>query len=214
MRHSRRHLLVDAHLFLDGAFHADQADAELVFQQLANRANAAVAEMIDVVHHADALPQFEQILNRRNEVRRIQRAVIQWRVQAHLDVELQAADAAEIVLAGVKEHAPEKVRGRLQRGRIAGTQLAVNFDQRFLGRTDRILVQRAREHQADVVALRKEHVHFGDAAFGKRLPELGGQRLVGFEQDFPSLAIDDIGDAVGPLQVGQRGAHLGNLRLD
>src|SRR6266550_3825537 len=62
--------------------------------------------------------------------------------------------------------------------------------------------------------LRKKHVHFGDAAFGKRLPELGGQRLVGFQQDFPGLAIDDIGDAVGALQVGQRGAHLGNLRLD
>src|SRR5262249_43269169 len=30
VRHGRRHFLVHAHLFLDGAFHADQPDAELV----------------------------------------------------------------------------------------------------------------------------------------------------------------------------------------
>src|SRR5437867_9099409 len=47
VRHSRGHFLIHAHLFLDGTLHADQADAELVFEQLANRANAAVAEMID-----------------------------------------------------------------------------------------------------------------------------------------------------------------------
>ena len=42
------------HLFLDRAFHADQADAELVLEQLADGADAAVAEVIDVVHRADA----------------------------------------------------------------------------------------------------------------------------------------------------------------
>ena len=59
VRHGRGHFLVHAHLFLDGAFHADQADAELVFEQFADRANAAVAEMVDVVHHADVLAQLE-----------------------------------------------------------------------------------------------------------------------------------------------------------
>ncbi len=63
--------------------------------------------MIDVVHNADVLAQLEEILDRRNEVRRVQRAVVQRRVQAHLDVELQAAHAAEIVLARVKEHSAE-----------------------------------------------------------------------------------------------------------
>ncbi len=107
VRHGRGHFLVHAHLFLDGALHADQADAELIFEQLAHRANAAVAEMVDVVDDADVFPQLEQILDRGNEIRRIQRAVIQRRVQAHLDVELQAANTAEIVLARVEEHAAE-----------------------------------------------------------------------------------------------------------
>ena len=61
VRHGRRHFLVDRHLFLDGALHADQADAELVFEQFAHRANAAVAQVIDVVHRADALAQLQQV---------------------------------------------------------------------------------------------------------------------------------------------------------
>src|SRR5207249_4571263 len=80
VRHGRRHFLVHAHLFLDGALHADQADAELVFEQFAHRANAAVAEVVAVVDDADVLAKFEQILDRRNKVRRSQRAVTQRRV--------------------------------------------------------------------------------------------------------------------------------------
>ena len=59
VRHGRGHFLIHAHLFLDGAFHTDQADAELVFEQFADRADAAVAEMVDVVDHADVLAQLE-----------------------------------------------------------------------------------------------------------------------------------------------------------
>ena len=63
VRHGRRHFLVDRHLFLDGALHAHQADAELVFEQFADRAHAAVAEVIDIVHRADALAQLQQVLD-------------------------------------------------------------------------------------------------------------------------------------------------------
>ena len=50
VRHGRGHFLVHGHLFLDGALHAHQADAELVFEQFADRADAAIAQMVDVVH--------------------------------------------------------------------------------------------------------------------------------------------------------------------
>ena len=65
------------HLFLDGAFHADQADAELVFQQFADRANAAVAQVIDVVHRADALAQLQQVADGAVEIFRIERALVE-----------------------------------------------------------------------------------------------------------------------------------------
>ena len=80
VRHRRRHLLVDAHLFLDGALHADEADAELVLHQLTDRANAAVAEVIDVVHRADILAQLEQVADGRVEVLGRQRAAVEGRV--------------------------------------------------------------------------------------------------------------------------------------
>ncbi len=136
VRHSRGHFLVHAHLFLDGALHADQADAELVFEQFANRADAAIAEVVDVVDNADVLAQLEQVLDGGDEVGGIQSAVIERRIEAKLDIELQAADAAEIVLTRIEEHAAEKVRGGFKRRRIAGTQLAIDFDERFLGRAD------------------------------------------------------------------------------
>ncbi len=214
VRHGRGHFLVHAHLFLDGAFHADEADAELVFEQLTDRADAAVAEMVDVVDDADVLAQLEEILDRRDEIRGIECAVIKRSVEPHLDVELQAADAAEIVLARIEEHAAEEIGGRFKRRRVAGTQFAVDFDQRFLRRADGVLIERARQHQADVVALREEDVDFGDAALGKSLPEFGRQRLVGFQQNFTGLAVDHVGDAVGAFEVHQCRADLRDLGLD
>ncbi len=49
VRHRRGHFLVDGHLLLDRPFHAHQADAELVLQQLADAAHAPVAQVVDVV---------------------------------------------------------------------------------------------------------------------------------------------------------------------
>ena len=68
VRHGRRHFLVHRHLFLDGALHAHQADAELVFEQFAHRAHAAVAQVVDIVHRADALAQLQQVLDGGAEV--------------------------------------------------------------------------------------------------------------------------------------------------
>src|SRR5712691_279946 len=58
--HGRGHLLVDAHLLLDGALHPDEADAELVLEQLADAADPAIAEMVDVVHVLRAPAELQQ----------------------------------------------------------------------------------------------------------------------------------------------------------
>src|SRR4029077_15538109 len=109
--------------FLDGALHANQTDAELVLEQLAHRAYAAISQMIDVVHRADVLAQFQQGTNRRDEIRGIERSRAQRSLEAELDIELQAADAAEIVLARVEEHSVEKRCGGLERRGVARAQL-------------------------------------------------------------------------------------------
>ncbi len=150
VRHGRRHFLVDRHLFLDRALHAHEADAELVFEQFADRADAAVAEVIDVIDHADALAQLQQVADRVVEIFRMQDARIVVRAVGlladrrlgrivDLDRELHAADAREIVLARIEEHAVEQLGRGIDGRRIARAQLAVDFDQRFFAGLDRIL---------------------------------------------------------------------------
>ena len=162
VRHGRRHFLVHAHLFLDGAFHADQADAELVFQQLADRANAAVAEVIDVVHRADVLAQLQQVPDGGVEVFRIERALVEraWHpaFSYSLMLNFRRPTREKSYLRGSKNMPWNSCSGRVERRRIAGTQLAVDFDQRFLRRLDRILAQRLADDRADVVALGEEDV--------------------------------------------------------
>ena len=58
-----RHDRVDIdrrHALLDGALHAQQAEAVLVLHELADRAHAAVAEMVDVVDLALAVAQVDE----------------------------------------------------------------------------------------------------------------------------------------------------------
>ena len=72
-----RHHRVDidrGHALLDGALHAQQADAVLVLHQLADRAHAAVAEMVDVVDLALAVAQVDQRLDDREDVLAAQHA--------------------------------------------------------------------------------------------------------------------------------------------
>ena len=64
----------ERHALLDRALHAQQADAVLVLHQLADRAHAPVAEMVDVVDLALAVAQVDQRLDDREDVLRAQHA--------------------------------------------------------------------------------------------------------------------------------------------
>ena len=52
---------IDRHPFLDQPGHPRQAYRELIRDELADRADTAVAEMVDVVDPAAALAQFDQV---------------------------------------------------------------------------------------------------------------------------------------------------------
>src|SRR5581483_5575474 len=213
VRHGRRHLLVDAHLFLDGAFHAYQADAELVLQQLANGAHAAVAQVIDIVDGADGLTQLQQIADGRVKIVGLQRAVLEVRAVLaieQLDVELQPAHAREIVLPRIEEHAVEE-RGRgVERRRIAGTQLAVDLDQRFLRRLHRIAAQGGADHRPYIVALGEEQVQLGNAGLHHLRQLVGGEFGVGLEQHLAGVDVDDVGSNESAFQVCGVGFNLRN----
>ncbi len=214
MWHGRGHFLVNRHLFLDGALHTHQADAELVFEQFADGAHAAVAEVIDIVHRADVFAQLEEVANRRDEVRGIERARLQRRLETQLDVELQTANLAEVVFARIEKHAVEE-RGRgLERRRIARAKLAIDFDQGFAAGADGVLIERAGEDHTGIVAIGEENVGTGDAGFGQRGPDFRGHGLVGLEQHFARLPVDQIAHGVGAFEVCQRNMRLRDLGFD
>ena len=102
------------HALLDGALHAQQADAELVFHQLAHRTHAAIAEIVDVVDFAAAVAQFRQRLEDGEDVFLAQHPHRVGRVQAHAHVHLHAADRRKVVALGVEEQLAEQGLGRVQ----------------------------------------------------------------------------------------------------
>ena len=204
VRHGGRHFLVDRHLFLDRALHADEADAELVLEQLADRADAAVAEVIDVVHVHRVLAQLQQVLDDLVEVLRVQDLLVERRVEAELRVQLQAADAREVVLLRVEEHVLEERPRAVERRGIARTQAAVDLDQRLFVRVNRILLQRGRDDRADFVALREEHLDAVDVVLLRHRDHARRDLFVGLEDHFTGRRVDDVGGGVGALELGVR----------
>ena len=83
-----------AHALLDRALHADQTDAVLVLEQLAHRADAAVAEVIDVVDRALAVLEVDQVADRLEDVALGEDRVVERLVELELVVQLEAADLA------------------------------------------------------------------------------------------------------------------------
>ena len=101
-----RHDRVDidrGHALLDGALHAQQAEAILIFHQFADRTNAAVAEMIDVVDFAATIAQPDQGLHDGENVLLAQDAHGVLGVEIETHVHLDATDRRQIVTLGIKE---------------------------------------------------------------------------------------------------------------
>src|SRR6185436_4728640 len=136
----------------------DQTDAELVLEELADRADAAVAEVVDVVDAADVLAQAEQVVDDDVEVVRRHRLLRDRRLEVELDVELEAADAREVVLARIEEHAFEERLRRLEGRGIAGAHATVDLDDRRLERLRRVLADRVEQDVGNEIPLGEDHV--------------------------------------------------------
>ena len=139
------------HALLDGALHANETDAVLVLHQLADRANAAVAEVVDVVDRAAAVLQLDEVTNGledvlRGEDLRVERgALLLGEVLVELVVQLEAADLREVVALGVEEQVVEEGLRRLERRRIARAEAPVDLHDRVFGRLDLVGEERVAE---------------------------------------------------------------------
>ena len=175
VRHERVDLLRHAHALLDGALHPDEADAVLVLHQLADRADAAVAEVVDVVDRAAAVLQLDEVAHRledvlRREHREIERrALVLRHVAVELVVQLEAADLAEVVALGVEEQVVEERLRRLERRRIARAEAAVDLEDRVLLRLHLVGEERVAQVAADVEAVDEEDLEALDLRLAEAL---------------------------------------------
>ena len=179
-----RHDRVDldrGHALLDRALHAQQADAVLVLHQLADRAHAAVAEIVDVVDLALAVAQFDQRLDHGEDVLLAQHAhgVLGLELEAH--VHLDAADGRKVVAVGVEEQRVEHRLGGFQRRRLARAHDAVDVEQRVLAALVLVDGQRVADVAADIDVVDVEDLDLLVAGLEQHLQRLFVDLVAGLE---------------------------------
>jgi hypothetical protein len=84
--------VLQAHLFLDRPLHAHQADAEMVFDQLADGAHAPVAEVVDIIDRAVAVLELHEITDHFQNIFLAQRSLLQRNVELKPVVQFEPAD--------------------------------------------------------------------------------------------------------------------------
>ncbi len=191
-----RHVGVDlnrAHALADRALHAQQADADLVFHQLAHRTDAAVAEVVDIVDFADTVLQAVQIFQYSQNIGLLQHAKLVVSLEIQTRIHLHAAHRRQVVALRVEEQRVEQAFGRFHRRRLAGAHDAVNVDQRFLAGVALVEQQRVADIRADIQVVNTQSLDLGYTHLFERRQILFRNLVTGFVLNLSSLRIENIG---------------------
>src|SRR3954468_8986990 len=182
--------VLSGHPLADDALHAGQADPDLVLDQLANGAQATVAEVVDVVDTVLGLAgvQTHDVLDGGDDVVLGQRAGALRHRDAQLLVDLVPADLGEVVALRVEEQVLQQRLRRLTRGRLARPQLAVDVQQGLVLAGDVVLLEGGQHRGRPLEVL-------ADAVLGPaQALEQHGARLA-------ALAVDADADGVALVDV-------------
>src|SRR2546428_188752 len=134
--------LDDGHALADHPFHAEQADAELALDEFANGADAAVAEVVDVVRRALSVVELD---NPRDDLHKIlvgERPRGHRLLEAELAVQLVAADLREVITPEIEEERLHQAPRVVDRGRVARTKTLVDLDEAFVRVRGGVTVER------------------------------------------------------------------------
>ena len=190
------------HALLDRALHAQQADAVLIFHQLADRAHPAIAEMVDVVDLALAVAQIDQRADDRDDVFLAQHAHGVGRVEVEAHVHLDAADGGQVVALAVEEQRTEHRFRGVDGRRLARAHHAVDVEQRVLARHVLVDRERVADIGADVDVVDVEQRQFLVAGLDQNLEVLLVDLLAGLHVDLAGLAVGEIlGDVMADQLV-------------
>ena len=193
--------ILQGHALADHALHAAEADAELVLQQLAHAADAAVAQVVDVVGLADAVGQAVEVVDGGEDI--VHHDVLG---DQHVDV------LADGVLQGLALELLAQLLHvaavhQLLDAHLGGVKVDVAAD-----------VHHAVGEDAHVLAVHLQQ-HADHAGVGDLAGLVAGDDLAGLGQQ---LAGEGIGHGLGQLKAGDAGvegqllvelvaAHVGDL---
>ena len=200
MRHHRIDL-DRTHALADRALHAQEPDAVLVLHELADRPDAPVAEMIDVVDLAAAVLEFDQDFEDRKDVLLPQRADRILGLEAKPRVHLDAADGREVVALGIEEQAVEQGLRGLERRRLARAHDAVDVDERILARRVLVDEERVADIGGRVHLVERERRDLGDLRFLDDLEKLRRDLVASLGEDFAGMLVDDVDGEKAPDEV-------------
>ena len=208
MGHQAVHFL-QAHTLFDRTLHAHQPDTVLILKQLANRADATVAEVVDVVDLdrqmacvalvvsdfpiVDTVAQVDQVAYHFQNVFLGQGGDFKRQLQAQLVVQLEASDRREIVAFLVEEKTREKRIGAFQGRRITGAQATIDFDLGFFGRGNLVLQQGIAQEGPDKHVIDKQDLKAVDPALGQFFELGSGQFFIALDDNFTGRFVNDIG---------------------
>ena len=170
----------------------ERPDRELIRDQLADRPDPPVAEVIDVVGVAAPVVQIDQVADDRDEVLFGEDGVVRVDLQAEPVVDLVPADPPEIVPLRVEEQPLELGPGGVEIRRVAGPQQRVDLLQRLGLAGRRILEQRVLDQRRLRPPRRQQHLD----PHGAGREELLAQRVVHLSaalgQDLAGLRIGHV----------------------
>ena len=155
------------HPLADDALHAVQADAERLLDQLARRAEAAIAEVLVLVElaphriarelrrlggvvlrvlgHAEHGRELDELADERDDVLGREDARVLRHLDAEALVELVAADLRQVVALGIEEERAEEVPRVVERRGLARPLLLEDLDERLFLTRRRVLLERVRD---------------------------------------------------------------------
>src|SRR4029079_5853255 len=201
-----RHDSVDVdrgHALLDGALHAEQADAVLVLHQLADRADAPVAEVIDVVDLPLAVAQVDQRLDDGEDVLAAQYAHGIGRIELEAHVHLHAADGGEVVTLAIEEQRVEQIGRRLDRRRLTRAHDPVNVHQRLFHVGVLVDFERVADEWPNIDVVDVEDREILDLLILQLSQQIRVELIAGFSDDGTSLQVHDVsGDVTAREVVG------------
>src|SRR4029079_5035826 len=89
---------------------------------------------------------------------------------SEFDIGLQTANSREIKLSLIEKHSPEEVPRGEDGRRIAGSHLAIDFENRIERSLDRVLFQGLADYNTDIIAFGEDDLDQFDSRLGNLLP--------------------------------------------